>query len=159
MKLTKFAPGLFLVLAAFMMSPSFALAVDTPACVHAARNDLEECTIICKDAFLVAKDGCRNVNHECADACRDGREACVNPILSDLEACKGICNATLVADKKECRDTYAGDPTGLDSCIDGAQVKGFICRDSCRGKVAEELKACRTAFRKCIKACPPVPVK
>jgi len=159
MKLMKFAPGLFLILAAFMMSPSLAFAIDKQACIDEARSDLVACTTVCKEQFIMDKDGCRDVDHECADACRDGRETCVTPILSDLEACKGLCYDALVADKANCRVLHAGDPLGLDACIDGAQVKAFMCRDSCREKVAEELKACRIGFRTCIKACPPAPAE
>jgi len=128
-----------------------------PACVRDARDEFVLCKAACRESFQVDKDMCRNVDHDCAEAARAGRQACVSGPLEDLRECKDDCNATLAGERQKCRTDHPPDtdPTGFDTCVDAAQVVAFQCKDGCREGVAGELKLCRKTFRATLKACPP----
>jgi hypothetical protein len=133
-----------------------------PQCVHDANQTKKDCVATCQENFSVARDLCRNVNHECADACRAGRKACVDPIRQVLTDCLGGCQATLDQAKADCRADPNNPPgsTSLDTCIDNAQIAAFTCRDNCRESFntqanRDALKNCRRIFHACITTCPP----
>ncbi len=139
-----------------LIDSSIIMAVDTNRpCVDDARKEYESCKAACQEQFLVDKDLCRNVNHECADTCRAEHSLCVEPFLQTLEACKDDCDETLKAQKQACRSQFGEGTTERDHCIDVAQVAGFICRDTCREGVSSQLKQCTKALHACINKCPP----
>jgi hypothetical protein len=145
------------VVATFLLSAGAARAVTAnPQCVHDARQTKRACVATCQDNFTVDKDMCRNVNHDCADACRAGRATCVAPILDALSACLDTCQTALDAAKTDCRAQFAKGTAERDACIDAAQVVAFSCRDACREAVDHAaLKQCRKIFHACVIACPP----
>jgi hypothetical protein len=126
-----------------------------PECVLDVRDEYILCKATCREQYQVDKDLCRNIDHDCAEACRAGREACVADPLSELATCKDGCRTTLDAAKAQCHVDFADDPVGLDGCIDAAQLVAYSCKDGCREGVRDELKLCRRTFRACIRACPP----
>jgi hypothetical protein len=127
-----------------------------PDCVYDAKNERNLCVAKCQEEFRVDKDGCRNVDHDCADVCRANFEASVGPFLENLTDCKADCLTTLENSKADCRTTYPVlGSVERDTCIDGAQVAAFMCRDQCRENIAASLKTFRIEFRACIKVCPP----
>ena len=67
-------------------------------CVDDARKEYEFCKAACNEQFLIDKDLCRNVNHECADTCRAEHSLCVEPFLEALDTCKDDCDGTLKAE-------------------------------------------------------------
>jgi hypothetical protein len=129
---------------------------QNPQCVLDAKNEKQLCTQTCQDNFRAAKDLCWNVNHDCADACRAGRDTCVAPIYTALQTCIDGCKATLDTAEANCRALYAKGTSERDTCIDQAQVVAFSCRDTCRENLDRNgLKQCRKVFRSCLQACPP----
>lgn len=123
----------------------------TPAeCRYFAKADYRTCRTDCRETFLAAKDACRNCDHIWAEACRTSRAACEDPFETLLETCLGGCRATLGQEKAQCAP---GDA----ACVDAAQVRAFTCRDGCRDDpvVREGRRACRLAFRACMRQCPP----
>ena len=135
---------------------SITMAVNAnKPCVDDARKEYEFCKAVCNEQFLIDKDLCRNVSHECADTCRAEHSLCVEPFLEALDACKDDCDETLKVQKQTCRSRFGEGTTERDHCIDDAQVAGFICRDTCREGVSSQLKQCTKALRACINKCPP----
>lgn len=134
--------------------PAAAIA-QNPECILDARDDFLACKVVCREAYRVEKDLCRNIDHDCADACRAGHQTCVEPPLTALAACKAACNATLAGEKQNCRDLYEPETPERDQCIDAAQVIAFQCRDTCREGVRAEIRLCRQVLRACARACPP----
>lgn len=144
-----------LVAATVLAAPSFAHE-DTRPCVGDAKGEMQLCKAACKETFRAEKDLCRNVDHDCADACRAGLEVCILEPVTELQDCKDKeCNDPLEAAKAQCRQQFPPETPERDKCIDAAQVVAFQCRDACREGVRDELKLCRKALRACIKACPP----
>jgi hypothetical protein len=156
MKTKKLLCSLAIILSGTLILISSAIAVTpNPECVQDAKNEKNLCVAKCQEEFRVDKDACRNVDHDCADACREGFETCVEPFLTKLATDKADCLATLEAAKVTCRGLYGAGTQERDTCIDQAQLVTFACRDLARENVASGLIACRDAFRTCIKACPP----
>lgn len=54
-----------------MSSSAFARMACDPDCVADAKNAFKGCVETCKEEFQTAKDGCRNIDHKCAEACRE----------------------------------------------------------------------------------------
>ena len=138
-----------------ILCASASAITSNPDCVQDAKNERNLCIAKCQEEFRVDKDACRNVDHDCADACREGFETCMEPNLTDLTDCKADCLEDLTLAKDTCRTVNIGDLAAIDRCIDLVQLAAFSCRDVCRENVASYLKTCRLSFRTCIKACPP----
>jgi hypothetical protein len=142
---------------ALLATPALAAQTD-PHCIREAAHEYLFCRAACREAYQVAKDECRDIDHDCADACRAGLDACLDGPsgpLTLLEACREECSETLEGAKAACREAHAEGTPERDACIDAAQLVAFGCRDTCREGVAEAVRACRFAFRSCILACPP----
>jgi len=155
MKVKIFLCSLAIILLEALMVCTSAVAITSnPYCVSDAKNERNLCITKCQEEFRVDKDACRKVDHDCADACREGFETCVDPFLTILATDKASCLATLEDAKATCRDLYDAWTTNRDTCIDQAQLFAFACRDLARENVAVDLKACRLAFKACIKECP-----
>ena len=122
-------------------------------CVRDANDAFRDCRAYCQEEMQAAKDECRNIPHECAEACRTVRDACVDDAMDELDACLAPCNTDLLTNKELCRRLT--DLAARDHCIDGAQIAAFVCRDECResARVAVALKQCGKAFRICLKGC------
>ena len=138
---------------------------STAECRLQAKSDYVACKADCKEAFQAAKDACRNCNHDFAEGCRASRAICEDPFQETLENCLDVCRGTLQGDKADCQTAHDqcvanGGTTcdaDLDTCVDAAQVKAFVCRDTCREDqtVRDGIKACRATFRLCMRSCPP----
>jgi hypothetical protein len=122
-------------------------------CVDAAKVELRDCKVECKEDFRVAKDACVNRDHDCVQACRADREDCRT--ASGIADALAACDARLQIDKQNCRDQYSAGSPARDQCIDQAQIVAFQCRDSAREDARPALKQCRRDFRVCARACPP----
>jgi hypothetical protein len=146
----------------FSSSAVARMACD-PDCLAKAKTDFQHCTADCKDAFQVAKDSCRKVDHECAEKCREAYDGdgdsqivgCVTPILENRATKLAVCQATLEEAKAMCRSLNQDPGQDRDACIDIAQVSAFLCRDTVREEFQPDLARCRAAFKACIKTCPP----
>lgn len=132
---------------------------DPRMCNREAAKEFKECQLECREEFLTDKDACRNIDHDCANACRAERAACEEPYLDAVELCIVGCKETLEAAKLACEAIL--DPVERDQCIDDAQVAGFVCRDDCRENTTvdgkpwrEGVQECRVAARACFEACP-----
>ena len=140
---------------AFGYTP-IAMGVEAnPQCIDDAKKEFEFCKEGCKENFLVDKDLCRNINHDCADNCRAGHSTCVYPYLEKLDNCKDACDVALEAQKSSCREQYGEGTSERHNCIDSAQIAGFVCRDRCREGVSAEIKQCSKVLGTCVKKCPP----
>src|SRR5262249_25235739 len=107
----------------------------------------------CKEAYQVAKDDCSNKDHACMEQCREVRVDCIDSttLPGDLTACRD----QLQQDKQDCRNAHPNDPTGLNQCIDQAQVVAFLCRQAARQKAKPAIATCRAGFRSCARDCGP----
>jgi hypothetical protein len=116
--------------------------VDTRTCIHDAKDAAKICTAACKEEFQVAKDDCRDLDHDCVELCRAERTTCreqvrtttLNPALAICEANKeeGI-HGTADDGDPSCDQQYPEprDAQALidyDQCVD-EQVVAFFCRD------------------------------
>lgn len=142
---------------AWVAAPPVSALERDRACIDDAVAAKKDCKLRCKTDFLLAKDACWNVDHECADACRAQRSLCYDGPLATLEACLAQAHADLEAAKTACRTQEPPlDPVALDACIDAAQVTAFTRRDECREALDRDaIKRCRMDFRACIGLCPP----
>jgi hypothetical protein len=137
----------------------------TAECRLQAKGDYVACKADCKEAFQAAKDACRNCDHSFAEGCRTSRALCEAPFDDILDACIDLCKTTLQGDKVDCQTAHDDCVTNggttcdadLDTCVDAAQVKAFVCRDTCRENqtVRDGINACRETFRGCMRSCPP----
>jgi hypothetical protein len=169
MKTKIFLCSLAIIFSGVLMFSSSAVArmACDPDCVAKAKtvfqNCTADCTADCKEAFQVAKDSCRKVDHECAENCREKYDGdgdsqivgCVTPFLEDRAAELAVCQATLEEAKAFCRSLNPQPGPARDTCIDIAQVSAFLCRDTVREEFQPDLARCRAAFKACIKTCPP----
>jgi hypothetical protein len=160
MKAKVFLFTLAIVFSGVLIFSSPAIAVTSnPQCVQGAKSARVDCVAACQESFRVAKDACRNVDHDCADACRAGYDTCIqnDPTLIALANCKAGCETSLEAAKTACREKYLQGTVERDACIDLEQIIAFTCRDECREdyNAAPAVKACRDQFRACIGSCPP----
>jgi hypothetical protein len=138
--------------------PDPAEAVDVKQCRSDAGQQFAACQVTCVEDYQVAKDVCKNRDHECVEQCRTDRHACKAPILDALELAQDGCKQTRDAAVANCRSLYPADPIALDSCIDAAQVEAFQCRDAAREVARPQLQVCRQSFGECVRTCPvPVP--
>jgi len=149
--------SLFVALGCLAFSGNATALTANPQCVRDAHGDYKLCAMACRENLQVDKDLCRNVDHDCAEACRAGRQACVDVPLGELQTCKAGCNSDLAAARQACKDNNPEGSPERDACIDAAQVVAFQCKDTCREGVRDELQLCRRSFRACMRACPPTP--
>ena len=106
-----------------------------------------------KRLFKTAKDGCRNIDHDCAELCRKSYEGCIFDPLADLAECKLPCNTALAEAAARCRIEFSKGSEDRDKCIDFYQVIAFQCKDTCRETANPLLKACSDAFKACMINC------
>jgi hypothetical protein len=160
MKAKFFLCSLAIFFSGVLMFSSSAIAI-TPNlnCVQDGKDARNDCVSTCQESFRIAKDTCRNVNHDCADLCRVAYDQCIedDPTLVALTTCKAGCQTNLESVKADCRLRHTEGTPERDACIDAAQLLAFVCRDNCRenNNAGPALKACREDFRECIKLCPP----
>src|SRR5262249_44965784 len=130
-----------------------AVSARGDSCIASARAELGDCRASCREDLQVAKDACLNRDHACVEVCRAQREECRDATGFDADI--AACDAKLEADVATCRALY---PIGTDraTCIDDAQIAGFQCRDQAREDNRPALVACRSQFRMCATACPPI---
>ena len=90
------------------------------------RDERNLCVLqTCQEEFRVDKDACRNVDHDCAEACRAGFETCVEPFLTTLADCKAACQSdSCKLPRLPAASHYPvqGRPA-RDTCIDQARLR------------------------------------
>jgi len=137
-----------------------ALAGEVGQCIKAAAGNYKECKGNCKEDFQIAQDACINKDHDCVEACREQRSECIDATgFADLIK---ACNTTMNAAIANCKMIYPDDPVARDTCIDDAQVTGFLCRLDVRKSTKDALNDCRKGnpdlgiqgFRPCVQDCP-----
>ncbi len=128
-------------------------AVFATPCIKDAKNTQKECKAGCVEDFQSAKDACLNRDHDCVEACRDGRQQCEDS--SGLNQALDACQAQLATDKQSCRQQFPAGSNDRDDCIDQMQVKAFTCRQAARKQFGPAFRACKKGFRACAAACPP----
>jgi hypothetical protein len=134
--------------------PDPAEAVDVSQCRSEAGQLFAACQVTCVEDYQVAKDVCKNRDHDCVEGCRADRHTCKTPILDALELARDGCKQTRDAAVANCQLAHPTDPGGLDSCIDDAQVAAFQCRDAAREVARPQLEVCRQNFGECARMCP-----
>lgn len=138
------------------LTPTGARAEGVMPCISDANQAAKDCKADCTEAYQLAKDTCVNRDHLCVEGCRADRDTCRTDPVADLNAALGACNATLAGAKATCRGLYADGTPERDACIDQAQVVAFTCRRAARQVAKPLLKACRSAFKVCVRTnCPP----
>src|SRR5262245_51344235 len=69
--------------------------VDDPKqCRIDAKTAFKACGAVCREDFQILKDACRNLDHDCVEACRADRETCKDPVQATLDAAVAQCKAT-----------------------------------------------------------------
>jgi len=133
--------------------------VNVKQCRLVAKAANAAARAICVEEFQLAKDICKNRDHNCVEICRANRSICTTPVLDALEIEKGKCRAARDLTVADCHIQFADGTPELDACIDQAQVVAFQCRDAAREIAWPLLEACRQGFRTCVQACqaPPAP--
>jgi hypothetical protein len=169
----RLSPVLALALLAFASPvPAATTRQCTDPCLEAARGMAKDCASSAGGAFQDALDGCFERDHTCVDACRAVQQDCRD--TTTVGAALAVCQVELVAAKARCRsglpvgsfshatcayETAAvgsrGDILRLGACIFRAEVQGFRCRRHAFRRARRELRACRTGFRQCARACGP----
>jgi hypothetical protein len=151
----------FVALAALVLSLGArgASAEGIGPCVADAARDYRECKGVCREDFQLTKDTCANRDHACVESCRADRQTCLQPVLATLNGTLATIQASLDAARANCRTLYADGTPERDTCIDNAQVDAFQQRDAAREVAAPGIKACRRAFKTCVRTnCPPLTV-
>ncbi len=145
-----------LVLASASFFASGVARADVRSCVDSATAEARECRGLAREASQVARDGCVQRDHACVEVCRADREDCVetSQIAADLASCRDGRAAAVEA----CRNSTPDGSVERDTCIDVAQLAAFVCRDDAREANRGELRACRSDFLACARACGPAPV-
>jgi len=124
-------------------------------CIADARLTFLDCKADCKEGYQIAKDACRNKDHDCMEGCRAGRYECI--LETSLDEDLLACRTTLRQAKEQCRADHAGDADAIDACVDAKQVDAFLCRRTARTDAKPSIAACRAGFRACAQACPANP--
>jgi hypothetical protein len=137
-----------------MASSAVAWTPADPLCIGDAKEEFKVCVSKCQAELKVDKDSCHQVDHQCAEKCREAFEKCVDVPLTQLAECKLHCNSLFEGTRDDCRASYSPGTWQRDKCIDHAQRVAFGCRDQCRENVQWDLTQCRKAFSVCIRACP-----
>jgi hypothetical protein len=138
-----------------IVSMASAAVPPDPQCILNAQTERKNCKLECQDQYFTDVALCRNVDPACASQCQQQRTTCLAPLVVSLNQCVDQCDQQLQTDKGNC----AGDQ----NCIDAAQAKAFVCRDTCRDNwradpnIQAGVHFCRNQFRRCIQACPPPP--
>jgi hypothetical protein len=139
------------------------LGEDAKTCVRNAKAEAKACAAACKEAFQVAKDDCRNRDHECVEQCRADRHACKQPVRATLDAALDQCAAERQSGVDDCTTQYPpprdeAAAIAFDQCVDGVQVEAFVCRDDAHEAARPGFASCHQAFRSCVQTnCPPLP--
>ena len=152
------AAALVVFAAAGRVSSPARAAEANPECVSSAADEMAFCKAVCQANFKTSKDLCRNIDHDCAETCREGHEGCLDGPqgpMTQLEACRLGCVDDLETAVTNCRETTTPDTPERDACVDAAQTLAFQCRDTCREGATDGLQNCRALFKECIRACPP----
>ncbi len=137
--------------------------VDAKACIRDANAVATACKATCKEELQVAKDDCRNRDHDCMESCRADRNTCREPVRAILSADLAECAADRTTGIDGCATQYPPprDPPaeiGFDQCVDGVQVTAFVCRDDAHEGARPGFLTCKQNFRTCVTTnCPVQP--
>jgi hypothetical protein len=119
--------------------------------------------VTCKEEFQIAKDDCRNRDHECMEQCRADRTTCREPVRAILDAALDECASDRQTGINGCEAQFPPprDPAAevdFDQCVDGVQVVAFICRDDAHEAARPGFLTCKQNFRSCVDTnCPVLP--
>lgn len=133
---------------------------DPKQCVKAANTIARTCGADCKEGLQVAKDDCRNRDHDCVEQCRATRHTCRLPVRVGLNGDLADCAAERQTGRDGCNTQYPPprDETAavnFDQCVDGIQVQAFICRDDAHELARPGFVDCQNQFRSCVQTnCP-----
>ncbi|MCC6766387.1 MAG: hypothetical protein IT293_17135 [Deltaproteobacteria bacterium] len=130
-------------------------ALDPKQCIRDANAAAKVCGAACREELQVAKDDCRNRDHDCMEACRADRTACRAPVRAEFDAALAVCAADRASGIDGCVAQFPPprDPAAqlaFDQCVDGVQVAAFVCRDAAHEAARPGILACRQAFRACV---------
>ena len=137
--------------------------VNPKRCINNAAVVAQACTARCREEFQVAKDDCRNRDHECMEDCREDRNICREPVRAILNADLAECADGRTTGIDGCQTQYPPprDPPAeisFDQCVDGVQVTAFVCRDDAHEEARPGFLTCRQNFRTCVDTnCPVQP--
>jgi hypothetical protein len=137
--------------------------LDPKGCIRDANAAAKVCTAACKEEFQIAKDDCRNRDHECMEQCRADRGTCREPVRAILNADLADCATDRATGVGDCDTQYPTprDETAtiaFDQCVDGVQVEAFICRDEAHENARPGFLVCKQNFRSCVDTnCPVQP--
>lgn len=129
-------------------------------CLIAAKNAVIACLRDCVEDFQLGKDICLNRNHACVEDCRTSRHACVQPVRDQFDLDVAACNQTRTDGiMNDCNVQFplprdAAAQVSWDLCVDGYQVRAFVCRDNAHEVARPGLQICRQLFRDCAQGCP-----
>lgn len=84
----------------------------------------------------------------CSDACIASLDACEEPLLADRDGCRLACQADQKVAIRGCR--LAEDKP---ACRSVARTKAVKCKERCTRGSGAPLRACRTTFGECLRAC------
>lgn len=144
-------------------APDPVTPVDPKGCIGDAKTAAATCTATCKEDFQIAKDDCRNRDHNCVEQCRADRNACRQPIRATLDGDLAVCTADRQTGVDGCTTQFPPprDPAAeidFDQCVDGVQVDAFVCRDGAHETARPGFVACKDGFRTCVQTnCPVLP--
>jgi hypothetical protein len=127
---------------------------DPRQCRVDAKQQRQDAIAVCVEDFQVTMDACRHKDHTCVEQCRADRDGCRQPVQDQLDSDIAACNAQRDVDKADCHVAYPDGGPELDQCIDNAQVKAFVCRDTAREAARPGFQSCRQGFRSCVQQCP-----
>lgn len=137
--------------------------LDPKGCLRDANAAAKVCTATCKEEFQVAKDDCKNRDHECMEQCRADRGTCREPVRAILNADLADCATDRATGVGDCDTQYPAprDETAaiaFDQCVDGVQVEAFVCRDEAHENARPGFLVCKQNFRSCVDTnCPAQP--
>lgn len=124
---------------------------DRLQCLGNVRRDLGLCMKAarerCETEFRGRLPDCLG-GPACPSACTDAFDACQEPLLADRDGCRLACQADQKAAIKGCR--IAEDKP---ACRTGARTKAVKCKAACVRSAEAPLRACRTTFGDCLRAC------
>lgn len=113
---------------------------DLGLCIKAARER-------CETEFRGRLPDCLG-GAACPGACTDALDRCEEPLLADRDGCRLACQADQKVAIQGCR--LAEDKP---ACRSVARTKAVKCKARCTRASEAALRACRTTFGDCLRAC------
>lgn len=148
---------MLLIVACLLVVPAVAPAAGTTTerdrlqCLGTVRRDLGLCMKAarerCQAEFRGRLPDCLG-GAECPTACTDALDRCEEPLLADRDGCRLACQGDQKAAIQGCR--LADDKP---ACRSAVRTKAVKCKARCTRTADRPLRACRTVFGECLRAC------